>query len=74
MQYSYKKICINAPFPTTQYGHIVQTYLVTEFKDNLYTRVYAFKDDNTWLIHASCDLIDLHEDIRNKIQSESPTG
>lgn len=70
MQYSYKKICINAPFPTTQYGHIVQTYLVTEFKDNLYARVYAFKDDNTWLIHASCDLIDLHEDIRNKIQNK----
>ena len=70
MKYSYKKICINAPFETTQYGHIVQTYLVSEYKDDLYARVYSFKDEDYWLIHASFDLIDLHEDIRNSIQEK----
>lgn len=70
MKYSYKKIKINAPFKTTQYGHIQQTYLVSEYKDNLYARVYAFKSDDNWLIHACCDLIDLSEDIRNEIQDK----
>lgn len=66
MKYSFKKINIEAPFPTTQCGHSSQTTKLTTFHDHLYARVLSFKDDNNWIIHYSMDLLafDLkHRDI-----------
>lgn len=70
MKYAFTKICINAPFATTQFGHIQQTFLVSEYKDNLYARIYSFINDNLWIIHACCDSIGLNESIRNEMQSK----
>lgn len=66
MKYSFKKINIEAPFPTTQCGHSSQTTKLTTFHDHLYARVLSFKDNNNWIIHYSMDLLafDLkHRDI-----------
>lgn len=66
MKFSFKKINIEAPFPTTQCGHSSQTTKLTTFHDHLYARVLSFKDDNNWIIHYSMDLLafDLkHRDI-----------
>lgn len=69
MKYSFKKVCINSSFPTTQFGHIQQTYFVNEYKDNLYARVLGLVDDNNnWYIHVVADLIGVKEELRNKIQ------
>ena len=70
MKFSFKKISIEAPFPTTQCGHSCQTYLVDTFKDHTYARALGIKDDNNWIIHLSMDLLafDLHH--RNKLQDK----
>ena len=68
MKYSFKKISIEAPFPTTQCGHSCQTFLVDTFKDHLFARVLGFKDDNNWIIHVSMDLLGFDLDHRNKLQ------
>lgn len=70
MQYSFKKIKINAPFPTTQCGHSCQTYLVSDFNDDLYARVTAFKDEGTWVIHYSMDLLEFDQDSYLKLQDK----
>ena len=70
MKYSFKKICIEAPFPTTQCGHSCQTFLVDTFKDHLYARAVAFKDDNNWIIHLSMDLLAFDLKHRNALQDK----
>lgn len=68
MKFCFKKICINAPFETTQYGHIQQTYMVSEHKDNLYARIFGLVDNNTWFINISFDLLEVTLEQRNIIQ------
>ncbi len=68
MKYSFKKINIEAPFPTTQCGHSCQTYEVTEFKDHLFARVSAFDDGINWIIHFSMDLLAFNLKDRNDLQ------
>ena len=70
MQIAFKKININAPFPTTQCGHSCQTYLVNEFKDDLFCRVVGFKDQDKWILHLSMDLLAFNSDCRLKLQQE----
>lgn len=70
MKFSFKKINIEAPFPTTQAGHSVQTFLVYEFKDHLFGRVFSFKDDNNWIMHVSLDVLAFTVDQRNKLQNK----
>lgn len=69
MKYGFKKISIEAPFPTTQCGHSCQTFLVDTFKDHLYGRALGFKDDNNWIIHLSMDLLGFDLDSRNELQN-----
>lgn len=57
MEFSFKKISIEAPFPTTQCGHSCQTELIYEFKDHLFARATGLKQDDTWIIHLSLDLL-----------------
>ena len=38
MEISFKKINIESPTPTTQCGHIQQTYLLNEYHDHLFCR------------------------------------
>ena len=68
MQFSFKKINIEAPFPTTQCGHSCQTTELTTFKDHLFARVFSFKDENNWIIHLSLDLLACTKDYRNQLQ------
>ncbi|MDO4198096.1 MAG: hypothetical protein Q4D13_03770 [Erysipelotrichaceae bacterium] len=73
MQYSFAKICINAPFPTTQCGHSSQTELIYEFKDNLYARIIGFKDKDDFIIHISLDLLSIKTDFRELLQDKLRT-
>jgi len=68
MLFSFKKINIEAPFPTTQCGHSCQTFEVNEYKDHLYCRATSFKDDKTWIIHLSFDLLACTVDTRTKLR------
>ncbi len=68
MKYSFKKINIEAPFPTTQCGHSCQTTKLDVFKDHLYARVFSFRDDKNWLIHLSMDLLAFTVEYRNLLQ------
>lgn len=70
MKYSFKKISIEAPFPTTQCGHSCQTFLVDTFKDHLFARALGFKDENNWIIHVSMDLLGFDLDHRNELQDK----
>lgn len=70
MKFSFKKICIEAPFPTTQCGHSCQTYLVDTFKDHTYCRALGLKDDNNWIIHLSLDLLGFDLEHRNELQNK----
>ena len=70
MQFSFKKINIESPTPTTQFGHSVQTYLVEEYRDHLYARVCGFKNEDNWIIHVSLDLLCMDLDHRNYLQEE----
>ena len=70
MQYSFKKICINAPFPTTQCGHSCQTIKLTEFHDPLYARVSSFRNENIWIIHYSMDVLAFDLDHREQLQQQ----
>ena len=69
MQYSFKKINIQSPFPTTQCGHSCQTTELSEYHDPLYARVFSFKDDNNWIIHYSMDLLAFDLENRDDVQS-----
>ena len=68
MQYSFTKINIQAPFPTTQCGHSCQTYELTEFHDPLYARVIGLKDEENWFIHFSFDLLAFSLEKRNELE------
>ena len=70
MKYCFKKISIEAPFPTTQCGHSCQTFLVDTFKDHLYARALGFKDDNNWIIHLSMDLLGFDLEHRDLLQKK----
>lgn len=52
-----KKVCINAPFPTTQCGHITQTNLIRDIHDPLYARIMVIDDGLTSVCHISFDLL-----------------
>ena len=69
MLFSFKKICIESPTPTTQAGHISQTYLLDEYHDHLYARVAGFKENGTWLIHVSLDLLSFDMKKWKKLQA-----
>lgn len=70
MKFSFKKISIEAPFPTTQCGHSCQTFLVDKFMDHTYARVLGFKDENNWIIHVFMDLLGYDLDHRNELQDK----
>ena len=70
MKFCFKKISIEAPFPTTQCGHSCQTFLVDTFKDHLFARALGIKDDNNWIIHVSMDLLGFDADHRNELQDK----
>ena len=68
MQYSFKKINIEAPFPTTQCGHSCQVEELSEFHDHLYARVLSFKNEKNWIIHLSMDLLAFDLEHRNILE------
>ena len=70
MQYSFKKINIESPFPTTQCGHSCQTEKLFDYHDHLYARVTAIKDENEWIIHYSFDLLAFDLEHRNELQKQ----
>lgn len=57
MRLALKKVCINAPFPTTQCGHITQTNLIRDIHDPLYARIMVIDDGLTSVCHISFDLL-----------------
>ena len=69
MQYSFKKINIEAPFPTTQCGHSCQVEELSEFHDHLYARVLSFKNEENWIIHLSMDLLAFDLEHRNILEN-----
>lgn len=70
MKYAFKKINIEAPFPTTQCGHSCQVDELFEYHDHLYCRCLGFKDDNNWIIHLSMDLLAFDNNHRNMLQDK----
>lgn len=70
MKYSFKKINIESPFPTTQCGHSCQTTELFEYHDHLFARVTSFNDDNNWIIHLSMDLLAFDLEHRNILQTK----
>ncbi len=69
MYYSFKKINIESPFPTTQCGHLSQTRELFEYKDHLFARVIGFKDDKNWIIHVSADVLAIDREFRLQLQN-----
>ena len=57
MEYSFLKINIESPFPTTQCGHSCQVEKLFDYHDPLFARVTSFKDEKNWIIHFSFDLL-----------------
>lgn len=70
MKYSFKKISIEAPFPTTLFGHTCQTFLVDTYNDHLFARTLGLKDDKNWIIHVSLDLLAFDGEHRNILQDK----
>ncbi|MBO7676602.1 MAG: hypothetical protein J6S49_03710 [Erysipelotrichaceae bacterium] len=68
MEYSFKKINIEAPFPTTQCGHSCQVEELSEFHDHLYARVLSFRNEGNWIIHLSMDLLAFDLEHRNMLE------
>ena len=68
MLYSYKKINIEAPFPTKQCGHSCQTYLVDTYKDHLYARVIGLQENEKFIIHLSLDLLAFDYKYKNELE------
>lgn len=68
MKLALKKFKINAPFPTTQCGHMTQTFLVDEFKDDLFGRIASISDNEQVYIHIVFDLLGLKETFQNRIK------
>lgn len=69
MQYSFKKINIESPFPTTQCGHSSQVNELFDYHDHLYARVFSFKDENNWIFHYSMDLLAFDLEHRNELET-----
>ncbi len=70
MQYSFRKINIESPFPTTQCGHSCQTEKLFDYHDHLYARVTAFKTEDLWLIHYSMDLLAFDKKHRDMLEEK----
>ena len=70
MKYSFKKINIESPFPTTQCGHSCQTNELFKYHDHLFARVTAFNDGTNWIIHFSMDLLAFDLAHRNELQEK----
>ncbi len=68
MKLALKKFKINAPFPTTQCGHMTQTFLVNEFKDDLYGRMVSIIDNGQVYYHIVYDLLGLKESYQNRVK------
>ena len=68
MKYSFTKINIESPFPTTQCGHSCQTEKLFEYHDHLYARVFALADEENWIIHFSFDLLAFDLEHRNMLE------
>lgn len=68
MKYSFKKVNIIAPFPTTQCGHSCQTQLISEVHDICYARIIAIKEGDNWIIHYSMDLLAFDQAHRHELQ------
>ena len=69
MLYSFKKINIESPFPTTQCGHSSQIEELFDYHDHLFARVTSFKDDNNWIFHYSMDLLAFDLDHRDELET-----
>ena len=69
MQYSFKKINIESPFPTTQCGHSSQVNELFDYHDHLYARVVSFKDDSNWIFHYSMDLLAFDLEHRDELET-----
>ncbi len=70
MEYSFTKIDIRSPFPTTQCGHSCQTEKLFEYHDPLYARVSSFRDDDLWIIHYSFDLLAFDLEHRDLLEEK----
>lgn len=70
MKYSFKKINIEAPFPTTQCGHSCQTEELFDYHDHLYCRCIGLIDDSNFIIHLSLDLLAFDLAHRNILQDK----
>ncbi len=68
MEYSFIKINIESPFPTTQCGHSCQTEKIFSYHDPLYARVFSLKNEREWIIHFSLDLLAF--DLKHRDQLE----
>ncbi len=68
MEYSFIKINIESPFPTTQCGHSCQTEKLFSYHDPLYARVFSLKDEKNWIIHFSFDLLAFDLEHRNELE------
>ena len=68
MEYSFLKINIQSPFPTTACGHSCQTVELFDYHDPLFARVFSFRDDDLWLIHFSFDLLAFDLEHRNQLE------
>ncbi len=68
MEYSFLKINIESPFPTTQCGHSCQVEKLFDYHDPLFARVTSFKDEKNWIIHFSFDLLAFDLAHRNELE------
>ena len=68
MEYSFIKISIESPFPTTQCGHSCQTEKLFSYHDPLYARVFSFRDERNWIVHFSFDLLAFDLEHRNQLE------
>lgn len=68
MKYQTSTIVINPDHPTTQAGHIQQTYLVDKVNDDLHARILVLVQDITW-IHISVDNLGIPLEFNKKLQS-----
>ena len=70
MKYSFTKINIESPFPTTQCGHSCQIEKLFDYHDHLFARVVAFRDEENWIIHYSLDLLAFDQKHRDMLEAE----
>ena len=70
MKYSFLKINIQSPFPTTQCGHLSQTRELFDYHDPLFARVTAFKDNGLFVIHYSMDILAFDQKNRDELEEK----